>query len=193
MSVRVSSPAFAVGTLVPRSRPINDQYAESPHWHPAVRVGKLVLVTDPQCALTYRDLKVNNLLGERRDGVVEARPVFSALCRCEDVVPLPLLLACQDHLLVGARHGIVDIEGASRLDLLLFVSQIHLRQISWLQSPPGYLLLRVSYRKVECHLLVLALYPSVEARFLVRRQLVGEGCCLSNGGQAGQQANCRLN
>jgi hypothetical protein len=50
---------------------------------------------------SYRNLKVNKLVCEGRDGVVEAEAVFAGEVGCEDVVALALLLALQDDLLLA--------------------------------------------------------------------------------------------
>ena len=67
---------------------------------------------------TYRDLKVDDLLRERRDLVVEAEAVFAQLLRREHKVALALLFALQDDAVLGAPGDlIVDVEGAAGLDL----------------------------------------------------------------------------
>lgn len=74
----------------------------------------------PQCVyspVAYRDLKVNDLLGESRHFVVEAEAVLARVVRGEDEVALALLGALHHAVLVGADDLIVDIEAAARLDL----------------------------------------------------------------------------
>lgn len=57
----------------------------------------------------YRNLKVDQLVGESRDGVVEAEAVLSTQCRREDVIALTLLLAVEnDPLLAGLFRGSGD-------------------------------------------------------------------------------------
>jgi hypothetical protein len=51
---------------------------------------------------SYRDLKVDELVCESRDGVVEAKAVFAREVRSEDVITLALLLALQDYLLLAS-------------------------------------------------------------------------------------------
>jgi hypothetical protein len=50
---------------------------------------------------SYRNLKVDKLVCEGRDGIVEAEAVFAGEVRSEDVVTLALLLALQDDLLLA--------------------------------------------------------------------------------------------
>ena len=63
--------------------------------------------------MTYRDLKVHKLVGESRDGVVEAEAVLAWVIRREDVVTLALFLAFQNDLLFArlfsrSSHGVVN-------------------------------------------------------------------------------------
>lgn len=51
--------------------------------------------------MCYRDLKVDKLVGEGRDGVVEAEAVLAWVIRREDVVTLALFLAFQNDLLLS--------------------------------------------------------------------------------------------
>jgi hypothetical protein len=55
-----------------------------------------------ECYASYRDLKVDKLVCESRDGVVEAEAVFARVVRSEDVITLALLLALQDNLLLAS-------------------------------------------------------------------------------------------
>ena len=62
---------------------------------------------------TYRDLKVDKLVGESRHRVVEAEAVLACDIRSEDVVALALLLAVKNHLLLPmllawSVHRVVD-------------------------------------------------------------------------------------
>ena len=65
----------------------------------------------------YRDLEVHRLLRKGAHLVVEAEAVFARVVGREDEVTLALFGAVEDHLLVGARDGVVDVERAARLDL----------------------------------------------------------------------------
>jgi len=63
--------------------------------------------------MSYRDFKIDKLVRESRDGVVEAEAVLARVSGCEDVVALALLLAIQDHLLLArllrrSSHGVVN-------------------------------------------------------------------------------------
>jgi hypothetical protein len=53
------------------------------------------------CEASYRNLKVDKLVCEGRDGVVEAEAVFTREVRCEDVITLALLLAFQNDLFLA--------------------------------------------------------------------------------------------
>jgi hypothetical protein len=68
---------------------------------------------------TYGDFKVDHLLGESGHLVVEAEGVFAVALRSEDVVALSLLCSIQDDLAARRSHGVVDIEGAARLNLMI--------------------------------------------------------------------------
>ena len=69
-------------------------------------------------ARPYSYLKVHHLFLKCAHLVVEAEPVFSLLFRCEHKVSLALLLPVHNCPLIGAYNGVIDIEGASRLDLI---------------------------------------------------------------------------
>jgi len=51
---------------------------------------------------SYRNLKVDKLVCEGRDGVVEAEAVFTRVVRSKDVITLTLLLAFQDNFLLAS-------------------------------------------------------------------------------------------
>jgi hypothetical protein len=46
----------------------------------------------------------------------ERRDARTHLVRGEDVIALPLVVALQQHLVVGIHHHIVDVERSARLD-----------------------------------------------------------------------------
>lgn len=66
---------------------------------------------------THSDLKVHKLVRKRAHLVVQAELVITRLQRCEHKVALALLFPVQNDLPVGTRHLIIDIEGASSLNL----------------------------------------------------------------------------
>ena len=51
--------------------------------------------------MSYRDLKVDKLVGESRDGVIEAEAILAWVVRREDVVTLALFLAFQNNLFLA--------------------------------------------------------------------------------------------
>jgi hypothetical protein len=51
--------------------------------------------------ISYRDLKVDKLVCESRNGIVEAEAVLARVSSREDVVTLALFLAIQNHLLLA--------------------------------------------------------------------------------------------
>lgn len=65
----------------------------------------------------YRDLEVHRLLGEGAHLVVEAEAILAHIVGREDKVALSLLGTVENHLVVGASYCVVDIEGATGLDL----------------------------------------------------------------------------
>lgn len=67
---------------------------------------------------SYRDFKINKLLGKRAHIVIKAESVLACLFRGEDKVPLSLLLRAHDNLVPGTDDTVVDIERATRLNLL---------------------------------------------------------------------------
>lgn len=67
--------------------------------------------------VTYSNLEVNHLLGESRHLIVEAERVFTVALGSEDVVTLSFLRTVQDDLAAWCSHGVVNIEGATRLNL----------------------------------------------------------------------------
>ena len=116
----------------------------------------------------YGNLKVNHLLRVCAHVVVEAELVLADLVGGEDKVALALLLALHDGLGAGASHIIVDIERAAGLNLR---GQVVSKK-SGSENANGY----VPYSKVKGNLLGLVLGHGVEARFLVRSELVCQ-CC----------------
>lgn len=66
----------------------------------------------------YRDFKINKLLGKRAHIVIKAESVLARLFRGEDEVALSLLLRAHDSLVAGTDDAVVDIERATRLNLL---------------------------------------------------------------------------
>ena len=67
--------------------------------------------------LTYSDFKVDKLLCECAHLVIKAESVFSSLGRCEDEVPLSLLLTIHHDLVSWTNNLVINIEGTSCLDL----------------------------------------------------------------------------
>jgi len=67
--------------------------------------------------ITYSNLEINHLLGKSRHLIVEAERVFAVALGREDVVTLSFLCTIQDDLAAWCSHGIVNIEGATRLNL----------------------------------------------------------------------------
>lgn len=67
--------------------------------------------------MAYRNLKVNDLLGESRHLVVEAEAVLARRVGREDKVALALLGAVHHAVLIGADDLIVDVEATTGLDL----------------------------------------------------------------------------
>ena len=63
------------------------------------------------------NVEVDELLGEGGHVVLEAEGVFADVVGSEDVVTLALAYAVKENLVVGILHLVVDIEGASSLDL----------------------------------------------------------------------------
>lgn len=61
----------------------------------------------------YSDFKIHHLLGDGGHVIVETERVFFSIIRRKHVIPLTLLLAFEDHLVVWTRHFEVDIEGAA--------------------------------------------------------------------------------
>ena len=65
------------------------------------------------------DLEVDVLVREGGHGVGEAEGVGAHRLRGEDVVALPLFLAREDLSVVRVEDGVVDVEGAAGLDLVV--------------------------------------------------------------------------
>ena len=65
----------------------------------------------------HHDVEIDELLGERAHVILEAEGVFADMVGSEDVVTLALAYAVEENLVVGILHLVVDIEGASSLDL----------------------------------------------------------------------------
>lgn len=72
---------------------------------------------DQMAESTYSDFEVNKLLCKCAHLVVEAESVFSRLARGEDEVSLSLLFPIHDYLVRRSRDFIIDVEGASCLNL----------------------------------------------------------------------------
>ena len=69
--------------------------------------------------LTYSDFKVDEFLCECAHLVIKAESVFSSLGRCEDEVPLSLLLTIHHDLVSWTNNLVINIEGTSCLDLCI--------------------------------------------------------------------------
>lgn len=67
---------------------------------------------------TYRNLKVDVLVGVRAHLVVEAELVLADLVGREDKVALALVEALEQDLAVGVSDLVVDVKGPARLDLI---------------------------------------------------------------------------
>ena len=65
----------------------------------------------------YGDVEVHCLLGKCGHFIVEAEAVFSYALRRKDDVRLSFFGAIGNDLLIGANNGVVDIEGATSLNL----------------------------------------------------------------------------
>lgn len=66
----------------------------------------------------YRDFKINKLLGKSAHIVIKAESILACLFRGEHKVPLSLLLRAHDNLVPGTDDAVVDVERATRLNLL---------------------------------------------------------------------------
>lgn len=71
----------------------------------------------------YCDFKINKLLGKCTHIVIKAESVLARLFRGEDEVALSLLLRAHDDLVSRTDDAVVDIERASRLNLLKSMHQ----------------------------------------------------------------------
>lgn len=71
----------------------------------------------------YCDFKINKLLGKCAHIVIKAESVLARLFRGEDEVALSLLLRTHDDLVSRTDDAVVDIERASRLNLLKSMHQ----------------------------------------------------------------------
>jgi hypothetical protein len=65
----------------------------------------------------YSDFKIDKLLRECAHLIIEAESVFARLARGEDEVALSLLFAIQDDLVPRSHNLVINIEGASCLNL----------------------------------------------------------------------------
>lgn len=67
---------------------------------------------------TYSDFKINHLLSKSRHLIVKAEGVFAVTLGSEDMITLSLLRSIQNDLAARRSHGVIDIEGAARLNLM---------------------------------------------------------------------------
>jgi hypothetical protein len=72
---------------------------------------------EPEAGSTYSYFKINKLLRECAHLIVEAKSVFSGLACGEDEVSLSLLFPIHDDLVPRSHNLVIDIEGASCLNL----------------------------------------------------------------------------
>ncbi len=132
---------------------------------------------------THRDLEIHHLVGERRHFVVETEPVLARGLRREDEVALSFLLTLHDLLLVGPHHLVVDVEGATGLDLFSGLSER--------SEGPHPLSLSLfgegAYREIKGHLGVGSLDERKETRLLAGPQLVRQRRAVHAGDGHGQQ------
>ena len=63
------------------------------------------------------DIEVNEFLSEGGHVVLEAEGVFADVVCSENVVALALAYAIEEDLVVGVLHLVVDVEGATSLNL----------------------------------------------------------------------------
>jgi hypothetical protein len=75
----------------------------------------------------YSDFEVDKLLRECAHLVIEAKSVFSSFTRGEDEVSLSLLFPIHDDLVRWSHNLVIDIEGASCLNLLEIIYQCHVQ------------------------------------------------------------------
>lgn len=116
---------------------------------------------------TNSNLEIHHFLRKRRHAIVEAEAVLSNILSGEDEITLPLFRALHDDIVIGtdlrANHCVVDIEGASGLDLgrgyISFASRC---------SSVGC----KTYGKVESELRISLVDIGEEAGFLVGRKFV---------------------
>jgi hypothetical protein len=71
----------------------------------------------------YSNFEIDKLLRECAHLIIETESVFSRLARGEDEVTLSLLFAVQDDLVPRSYNLVVNIEGASCLDLSGTINQ----------------------------------------------------------------------
>ena len=71
---------------------------------------------------TYSELKVDHLVCHRRHLIVKAGPIVTDVVCCKDEVALTFLGALHYHTVIGTDYLVVDIEGATRLNLSRSIS-----------------------------------------------------------------------
>ena len=72
---------------------------------------------EPEAGSTYSYFEINKFLRECAHLIVEAKSVFSSLACGEDEVSLSLLFPIHDDLVPRSHNLVIDIEGASCLNL----------------------------------------------------------------------------
>lgn len=122
----------------------------------------------------YCDFKINKLLGKCTHIVIKAESVLARLFRGEDEVALSLLLRAHDDLVSRTDDAVVDIERASRLNLLESMHQT-LYFVDFFWSGKEDRVGEGIYGKVEGQFCTLFLHIAEEASFLIGTELIGEG------------------
>ena len=66
----------------------------------------------------YRNLEINQFLCKCAHLIIETESIFALIFCCKDKIALPLLGALHYCSFVGTNHAVVNVERASRLNLL---------------------------------------------------------------------------
>ena len=111
----------------------------------------------------YRYLKIHHLFLKGRHFIIETHPVLANVLRGKDEVTLTLFGIGHDDFLVGASDAIIDVKGASRLNLSGQNNRIScLSREIW-----GRGVGLETHRKVKCYFGILLLDPGEEARLFI--------------------------
>jgi hypothetical protein len=128
---------------------------------------------------TYSNLEIHKFLRKSTHLIIKAESIFARFQGREHEITLSLLLPIHNDLVLRSDNLVVDIEGATCLDLTISINQHHPIIPSFhcaiMSKAKRGKEVRGAYSEVESHLRAPSRDGGVETCFLVGSELVCEG------------------